>query len=383
MKCEIIMKIAIVSSRYPSHDNHYAHTFVHARARYLSEKGIDVTVLVPSKNREKYVFEGVQVETMPAYEIGNELSVFDVCYLHLLNIYADPRVNGAFIYNALIKNKIKTVFYLHGSEVQKYTTRMFDFKFTPREIARIIYKDFYFIPLMRVFVKKLIKDELIKFISPSLWMVKEAEANLNVDIQDYALIPNGIDIKRFKSKYRGIDSRKSMVVVRPLNSKKYAVDICIKTLVYLEDYTLDIYGKGPLLQEYKELATKLGVDQRVKFIDKFIPNKEMGSLFHKYGVYLSPTRMDAQGVSMCEAMATGMLVASSCNTAVPEFIVDGYNGILGSSPSEIADKIKSAVLDNDVYDDLAKQARSSMCSIDNSIVMCKELELFKSYLTNE
>ncbi len=47
-----------------------------------------------------------------------------------------------------------------------------------------------------------------------------------------------------------------------------------------------------------------------------------------YGVFLSPTRMDAQGVMMCEVMASGLLTISSDNTAIPEFIVDEQNGIL-------------------------------------------------------
>jgi glycosyltransferase involved in cell wall biosynthesis len=373
------MKIAIITSRYPSEENHYAHTFVHARARYLKSKGIDVTVFVPSKKYSNYEFDSVKVELMPAYNISKVILNYDLCYLHLLNIYATPCFNGAFIYQSILKNKLKVCFYLHGSEVQKYTTRLFDFKFNLREFARIIYKDFYFIPVMKFFISRLIHADLIHFFSPSKWMVKEAELNLNVQIDKYEIIPNGIDIKRFISVERGKDIRFKALIVRPLNSQKYAVDICIKTLKHLPKFTLDIYGKGPLLQQYKALATHLHVADRIKFIEEFIPNSEMAKVFHQYGVYLSPTRMDAQGVSMCEAMATGMLVASSHNTAVPEFIIDGENGILGTTPKEIASKILSAVTDDNKYSQICRNAEKSMTMIDNDVVMKKELLFLREF----
>jgi glycosyltransferase involved in cell wall biosynthesis len=375
------MKIAIITSRYPSESNHYAHTFVHARARYLVDKGVAVVVFVPSKIEQNYTFENVEVRLIYAWKIGKQIADFDCCYLHLLNIYVDPRTNGALVYRELVKTKMKTCFYLHGSEVQKYTTRMFDFKFSIRELARIVFKDLYFIPLMKYFIRKLITNNNIIFFAPSEWMVKEAEQNLALNINDYQIIPNGIDYARFKSNVRSDELLNKAVVVRPLNSRKYAVDICIKTMVFLDGFTLDIYGKGPLKAELVELAQNLGVDNRINFIEEFIPNKKMSSIFHRYGVYLSPTRMDAQGVSMCEAMATGMLVASSNNTAVPEFIVDGENGVLGNSPLEIATKIINVTNDRELYDQICSKGSSMMSEIDNSNTMKKELDKLTAFIS--
>lgn len=42
------------------------------------------------------------------------------------------------------------------------------------------------------------------------------------------------------------------------------------------------------------------------------------------GVMLIPTRQDAQGVSMCEAICSGLVVVTSDNTANPEFASTQY-----------------------------------------------------------
>lgn len=88
------MKIAILTSRYPSEKNHYAHTFVHRRSKYFSEKGHDVVVFVPSKEKYCYEFEGVRVSCMPANEISKMVIEFDLAYFHLLNIYPQPHLTA-------------------------------------------------------------------------------------------------------------------------------------------------------------------------------------------------------------------------------------------------------------------------------------------------
>ena len=36
------------------------------------------------------------------------------------------------------------------------------------------------------------------------------------------------------------------------------------------------------------------------------------------GIFICPTRQDAQGVSMCEAMSSGLVPITLYNTAIPE-----------------------------------------------------------------
>jgi glycosyltransferase involved in cell wall biosynthesis len=371
------MKIAIITSRYPSTNNHYAHTFVHRRSVYFEKEGHDIVVFVPSKKSLKYNYENISVQCEHVKYIVRQLKNFDIVYFHLLNIYPQPAINGMSIYREVIRNNINAAFYMHGSEVQSMSSRNFDFKFNLREFARIVYKDLFFMPQMRWVVKKLINNNCL-FITPSNWMKREAEEQLNISKINTHIIPNGIDTELFSPGLQ-VDDNCRMLCIRPLNSNKYAVDEAIKILSYLpETFTLDIYGQGNKKLKYEKLILDLNLSARVHIISEFIPNKQMPLLMQKYSYYLSPTRMDAQGVSMCEAMSCARVVISSNNTAIPEFISDGHNGIIDNSIKVLAKKIIDVENDKTKKKLMAKNARESMLLIKLDVVLHKEMLLLEA-----
>ena len=105
--------------------------------------------------------------------------------------------------------------------------------------------------------------------------------------------------------------------------------------------------------------------------------------FSKYGVSMSTTRMDAQGVSMCEAISSGLLTVSNDNTAIPEFISDMETGILGNNPQELADKILKVTSDQSLFEKITKQGRKSMEAIDVKVTCKKELKILREIAKNK
>src|SRR5690606_979063 len=151
-----------------------------------------------------------------------------------------------------------------------------------------------------------------------------------------------------------------VLTLRPLSSKKYAVDIAIDTFKFLpEKFTLDIYGKGQLQNQYQKRIDDAKLTDRITIKNEFIERSDMNGFFSRYGVFLSPTRMDAQGVTMCEAMASGLLVASNNNTAIPEFVEDNNNGLLSNNPEWLAQKIFDAVENPNLYRSITERGRNS------------------------
>ncbi|ENM5898488.1 glycosyltransferase family 4 protein [Vibrio mimicus] len=376
------MKLAILSTQYPSEENHYAHTFVHRRSKYFIESGEEVTVFVPSEEFKQYIYEEVRVIMAPSSYISKLLSDFDVVYFHLLNLYPFSSRNGYEIYKTVIKNNIKSAFYIHGSEVQTMASRNFDFKYSLYEFARILYKDYYFIYNMRRIVRRLINNKC-QFITPSNWMLCEARNELKISHLNAVIIPNGIDTDLFNSFNKSFNNCK-MLMIRPLHSYKYAVDIGIEIMRHLpEKFTLDIYGKGKYKNKYIDLINSYNLSERVKFVGEHIPNHEMPNIINKYDYFLSPTRMDAQGVSMCEALSCGRVVISSNNTAIPEFINDGFNGILADTPESAANKIINIEDDKLAKDRMMLEARESAKKIAFAQTLKKELLLLRSLHNGE
>tara|TARA_B100001778_G_scaffold334764_1_gene347622 strand:+ start:41 stop:682 length:642 start_codon:yes stop_codon:yes gene_type:complete len=208
-------------------------------------------------------------------------------------------------------------------------------------------------------------------------MKKEMEKNLSVKISNFEIIPNGIETNLFKFSNL-FYNRYKLVSLRPLSSMKYAVDIAIETLRLLpQKYTLHIFGKGKYEKDFKVLINKYSLDDRVTIYNTFINKHEMPDYFSKYGVSLSTSRMDAQGVSMCEAMSSGLLTVSNNNTAIPEFISDMESGILGNSPAELAQKIVAVTSDKKLFEKITKKGRERMQEIDIKVTCMHELKILK------
>lgn len=377
------MKVTIITSRYPSSNNPYNHMFVHMRSIEFLKQGIEVEVYVPSNEDSSYFHEGVQVHKTPSISIAELLIEKEIVYLHLLNIYPFSKTDGWKIYKKIIKENIPFAMYVHGSEVQKFSARMFDFTYNLDTFLKWIKKDILVIPKMKKFVRKTKARKNCKYIFPSIWMKEELENNLGQKLEIYEIIPNGIDTDLFKFN-NSFENRYKLLTLRPLSSKKYAVDIAIDTMKYLpEKFTLEIFGKGHLQSKYQKQIDDANLSKRVTIKNEFIDRSGMSSFFSNYGVFLSPTRMDAQGVTMCEAMASGLLVASSNNTAIPEFIVDKNNGLLSNDPKSLAQKIFETTENLELFKSLVDKGRGSMEKIAINKTVSNEIESLRAIIQNK
>jgi glycosyltransferase involved in cell wall biosynthesis len=367
------MKMAVISSRYPSKGNIYSHMWVHARAKEFVKNGVEVCVFVPSKTIEEYSFEGVQVIKAPDFDIAKRILNFQVVYIHLLSIYPYPKLSGWPIYKSIIKNKIRCFMYLHGSEVQSTERYSFDDENNFYSLAVKYYKRYIFLPRMRMFCQYV--DQSGGFLSPSVWMRQEAESELKISLKNVSICPNGIDTELFDfmPKFENVNK---MLCIRPLSSRKYAVDTAIELLALLpEHFTLDIYGKGHLKEELLTLARKLNVENRLKITEEFIDRVEIPRLMSNYGTFLATTRMDAQGVIMCEAMSAGLITVSSNNTAIPEFVKDMETGLCEDNLSIVAKNLVLISTDKAQFDYITQASRAFIQTINIKNMTEKELSI--------
>ncbi len=97
--------------------------------------------------------------------------------------------------------------------------------------------------------------------------------------------------------------------------------------------TFTIAGEGPLRDELKILAQKLGIDALVNFAG-FVSLAELRELFYRSHIFLHPSERAADGNqegvpnSMLEAMASGLPVFATEHGGIPEAIEHGKSGIL-------------------------------------------------------
>ncbi|WP_346770608.1 glycosyltransferase family 4 protein [Muriicola jejuensis] len=352
------------------------------RAKEMLRIGISTIVYVPSISRHYYEHEEIPIHKIGYSEIIKEISKYDLLYLHLLNIYPFSKANGWPIYKHILRTKIPFAIYVHGNEVQKYSSRFYEFNFRISEVLKWIKKDLFVIPKMRRFIRATKDIENSAYIFPSKWMRNNTEENLNLKIDKFFIIPNGIDTALFK--YRSLEEKRfKILTIRSLSQKVYNIEQTIDTINLLpEKYSLVIYGKGKYKRSYDRRIKALGLQHRIKIIEQFLSRIEMLEVFDQFGVFISTTRIDSQGITMMEAMSRGLLVATTKNSSKGEFIENMKSGILGIDEKELFEGIIEVTSDLEKYRKITLNGSNQIEQIELKKTMKKEIEVLSSLLSN-
>ena len=139
-----------------------------------------------------------------------------------------------------------------------------------------------------------------------------------------ALIPHPL-----RQEFLGVKpvrSGKRIVSVGGLDARK-GMDTVIRAFAKIQDQeaTLSIVGSGPALDELKQLASELGVADRIEFPGFFDQEGVMDEL-SKSSAYVIASRMDTSPNVVTEAHAAGLPVVGTRAGGIPEMIEDGVDG---------------------------------------------------------
>jgi glycosyltransferase involved in cell wall biosynthesis len=345
--------------------------FVHTRNIEYVKKGHKVTVLVPAKVSSEYEIDGVKVILASVFTLAKYLDNSDRVMIHLLMHRLDKNTDAGVLYDLVLKERLPTVFFIHGVESQTiWNSRREDIKWLqPKTVARWLYRDCYLI-------KRMIKtlnafnhtDFPCTFVTPSKWMLTESIRHTGIDLtQKTLVIPNGIDTEHFAFEDHW-QHRHQLLSIRPLIYRgKYAVDLLLETASKQTDnFTLSLYGKGGDEQLIQHTANSTITSLKFNLRAEFINHQDIPKIHSQHGIYLAVTRMDAQGVSMCEAMSSGLPAISFDTCAIPEFIKHNQTGLLASAYNvdEYCNHINELIENRGLFDILAVNARKSMEKID-------------------
>jgi glycosyltransferase involved in cell wall biosynthesis len=143
----------------------------------------------------------------------------------------------------------------------------------------------------------------------------------------------------FKYAKKPEEQRKKILSIRPYASKKYANDLSVEAVLYIKEKYPEVFsdleftfiGDGVLFDVTLEPLKAL---ENVKIEKNFLKQSDIAKLHKVYGLFLSPTRMDSQGVSRDEAMSSGLVPITNNVAAISEF-VDKSCGILAEAEDYI------------------------------------------------
>lgn len=176
-----------------------------------------------------------------------------------------------------------------------------------------------------------------KLVSTSYCMAKQTEKFL-VKQRKIAVTPFGVDMECFKPEESlETDHEGSFVfgIVKTL-SPKYGIDTVIKAFAVFvqklpqekkEKIRLEIYGRGELLDELKELAAKLHLEKKI-FFGGYVENRNIPALLNRMDVFLLGSKIESFGVAAVEAMACELPIVATSASGFREVIEDGKTGFL-------------------------------------------------------
>ena len=128
----------------------------------------------------------------------------------------------------------------------------------------------------------------------------------NVDMNKVLVLPKGIDLEQFKNK-KNIPSQKLTAIVTRSLMPEYCHNVILQAFGILNqkgiDFELTIVGDGKLLPMLKELAKKLGIENKVVFTGR-IPNTKLPELLQQSNFYISMPITEGVSASLFEAMAS-------------------------------------------------------------------------------
>jgi len=185
---------------------------------------------------------------------------------------------------------------------------------------------------------------------------------------DATVIPNGIDIDRFRGAEPRQRDRPYLLTVGRLEEYK-GVHHVVRALSKLPEYDLLVAGSGPYADEIRAVAADAGVADRVELLG-YVPDEELPGLYAGADAYATMSSFEAYGLSVGEALAAGTPCAVLAEGALADW-TDRHDcvGASDAAPETVAAAIRETATRTadpatlptwgGVVDDLERLYRSS------------------------
>lgn len=309
----------VIVGAYPRSTDEYGGGFIHRRIKHYLASGVRVHVaaISPTHEPEIYEYDGVRVLAGRGAELGPLLAAtsYRSISTHFLNNFMwaamAPHLHGQRLYC-----------FVHGFEARSWIRTLHnvrDMQALDAEIGQTLQR------------QKLWRDVAAhpwgprKFVYVSAWWRKASQQDMELHLpaNRTQIIHNVIDTDLFRYEVKDPSQRFRLLWVRPATNWNYASDIAVAVLSRLretehwQNLHVRIVGDG---RHFGAFEKQFSQDANVTIERHFVPQEQIAQLHREHGLFLVPTRLDTQGVSRDEAMASGLVPITNRVAAVPEFV---------------------------------------------------------------
>ena len=190
-----------------------------------------------------------------------------------------------------------------------------------------------------------------------------------VDEAKIRVVPNGVDVERFKpssigegvKKKYGLDNKQVVLFVGRLIPRKgltYLIEAAKSIVKEKADTAFVVVGSGPLRNQLSTMIERLGLSRSFTFLGD-VDEKTLESLYSCADVFALPSIQEGQGIALLEAQSTGKPVVAFNVSGVKEAVADEESGLLlevGNSEM-LADAIVKLLCDEGLREKMGKAGR--------------------------
>lgn len=368
----------VVTNHYPAYEDLYRNGFVHSRVMAYQEHNLNVDIFRLRRNEAVSYHEFQNVDVVTGCQTTLAKMLESRQYKSVLVHFLDPDMWEVL---KRFTHRVKVVVWVHGAEVQPWWRREYNYS-DEHQLALAKAESEKRMAFWRETLSNMPAN--LKLVFVSRYFAEEVMEDVGFRIPEdrYEIIHNPIDTETFSYQAKPEAQRMKLLSIRPYASAKYANDLSVKAIEllakkpYFHDLEFRMIGDGVL---FDEILAPLRKFSNVTIERGFLKHQEIAALHKQYGLFLCPTRMDAQGVSRDEAMASGLVAVTNAVTAIPEF-VDDECGILapGDDAQAMADGIARVIESPELFCKMsaAARARVEKQTAKHSIIN-REIELIR------
>lgn len=189
------------------------------------------------------------------------------------------------------------------------------------------------------------------------------------------IVPTGIDIKSFQKElsskerekilnhYGWKTKDKILVYVGRVAEEKNIdeiINLFKKGLNELKDIKLLIVGGGPYLSQLKELVSRYGIEDIVKFTG--MVDSDQVYKYYKMGIaFVTASQSETQGLTYIEALASGCPVICKWDPCIKNLIVNGVTGFAYTDTSEFVKAVESLKSNEILRRKIISNAKQKSC----------------------
>ena len=258
--------------------------------------------------------------------------VADLCMSERADVliahHAAPIIHLCLLY---VKRKVKgivTIAYAHGNAV---------------DMARIRDKK-------RLLIRKIILQNSLKRANAVVAISKSVQKSLieyfKIPEEKIKVIYNGVDLNKFKPKDNEISNKKCQLIYVGRLVREKGVQVTLQGLAKVEEksrFHMSIIGDSAYRNELVKITKEYRLTANVDFCGR---RRDIPKQLSQADIFIHmPVWEEGFGITIIEAMATGLICICGNSGAIPEIIRDGINGFIieGNTPQELADTLKSVM----------------------------------------